>query len=82
MLIYSLFDKKAMNYGPVMAFPNDVMAIRVIEMEMNNSKSVVASYPSDFALMHLGEYDESSGVISPLPCPVNVYECASYFSKE
>ena len=82
MRIYSLFDKKALSYGPVMAFPNDVMAIRAIEMEMNNAKSVVASYPSDFALMHLGDYDESKGVLSPLPCPLNVYECASYFSKE
>lgn len=82
MKIYSLFDKKAMNYGPVMAFPNDVTAIRAIEMDMVSSKSVVASYPHDFALMCLGEYDDSTGALSAFPCPSNIYECASYFAKE
>lgn len=79
MFIYSLFDKKSMSYGPVMSFPNDVTAIRAIEMEMKNSKSVVSNYPNDFALMLLGSYDDSQGTLKSIPCPFNVYECANFF---
>lgn len=80
MRIYSLFDKKSLSYGPVMSFPNDVTAIRAIEMEMKNSKSVVSNYPTDFALMHLGNYDDAKGILEPLSCPLNVYECANFFT--
>ncbi len=81
MKIYSLYDKKAMVYSPVMTFANDVFAIRAIEAEMSNSKSSVATYPFDFCLMELGTFDDSIGKIVPREIPTNVYECNSYFSK-
>ncbi len=81
MKIYSLYDKKAMVYSPVMTFANDVFAIRAIESEMSNPKSSVATYPFDFCLMEIGTFDDSTGKISPREIPTNVYECNSYFSK-
>lgn len=81
MKIYSIFDKKSNNYGPVMCFPNDVMAIRAVEMDLMNGQSVMASYPHDFALMLVGTFDESVGCITADNMPTNVYECANYLAK-
>lgn len=77
MKIYSIFDKKAMTYGPLMCFPQDVMAIRAIEMEISHHDSVMSSYPYDFVLVLLGTFDDELGTIIPFEVPQNIFECAN-----
>lgn len=77
MQLYSVYDKKALTYGPVMSFPMDVIAIRAIEMDINSQKSVMSSYPNDFCLVRLASFDENTGKLEVLDIPENVYECAN-----
>lgn len=81
MKIYSIFDKKANTYGPVMCFPSDVIAIRAIEMELMSDKSVMSNYPHDFCLMLVGEFNVDNGCITADNPPTNVYECANHLVK-
>lgn len=83
MRIYSVYDKKALEYSPVMSFPSDIIAIRAIEMDLSKGISVPANYPHDFCLCCLGELDERSGELKPLSPIEVVYELATYkFAKD
>lgn len=77
MKIYSVYDKKALTYSPVISMPNDVMAIRMIEMEVMRGQSPMANYPFDFCLVHLADMDDTTGKITVLDVPANIYECAN-----
>lgn len=82
MKIYSVYDKKALTYSPVISMPNDVMAIRMIKMEIMQGKSPMACYPFDFCLVRLGEMEETTGKITVQEIPENVFECANALEKE
>lgn len=82
MKIYSVYDKKAMTYGPLLVFPQPVFAIRMVEMEVMKGNSPVAMYPADFCIICLGEFDQDSGKITPYDTPENVYECLNAVRKE
>lgn len=78
MKIYSVFDKKVQKYGPLMSFPNDTMCIRAIEMDMNNSNCVIGAYPFDFCIVRVADFDDSTGIVTPLDMVDNIYECANF----
>ena len=81
MRIYSIYDKKALAYSPVMSFPNDVFAIRACEADLRNTQSVHAQYPSDFCLVHVADIDDSEGFVTPVNPLEVVYEFGSYEFK-
>lgn len=65
--LFSILDVKSSVYGPVMSFINDQTAIRAFQ-EMCISRddtSLLALYPTDYVLSHIGIYDQSLGVITP-----------------
>lgn len=76
MKIYSIFDKKAIVYSPLMTFENDTYAIR--EFEHIASSGLIHRYPEDFALYCLGSYDDKVGLISSQAVPCFVVEALSF----
>jgi hypothetical protein len=83
MKVYSIYDKKALTYGPLMCFPQDVMAIRAVSLEVqNNPKSPIGAYPHDFCLLCVGEFEETTGNLYPREINENVFECVNALRKE
>ena len=81
MRVYSIYDKKALAYSPVLSFPNDVFAIRACEADLRNSQSVYSQYPSDFCLVHVADFDDVKGILTPVAPLEVVYEFGSFEFK-
>ena len=77
MKIYSIYDKKAMTYSPVMSFENEVLAVRAFEQFVLAGNNTVSQYPSDFVLCYLGEMDDSTGALTCDAMPRQVEEAMS-----
>lgn len=82
MKMFSIYDKKAMQYSVPFCAESEVMAIRMVEEQLENPRSLAARYPADFCLMAVGSFSLSDGKVNPLDNVVNVYECLSFFNKE
>ena len=79
MKIFAIRDKKAMRYIPqLMLFEGFVDAERWLQDLVNDSRSIVCKYPSDFCLVFLGEFDVNSGLCSLKSVPDIVHEAVSF----
>ena len=79
--IYSIKDAKS-TFMPCTVDVNDATAVRNFEHAVRQPDSILASHPNDFALFKLGEYDNESGVISPLFPPQLLCDAAQCLVKE
>ena len=70
MFIYSIFDKKAVSFGPLFTCANDELAKRLVAVELLKD-SMLASCPTDFSLYCLGEYNSDNGNVSGFS-PINI----------
>lgn len=69
MKIYTIRDDKAAAYLPPFYARQDGEAIRMFQNTMSDSQSNFAKWPEQFILFALGEYNEDTGVITPLDAP-------------
>lgn len=53
---------------------NDETAIRNFSHAVINSDSIIFSFAQDFSLYRIGSYDSDTGILSPEPLPVHLYE--------
>lgn len=69
-------DVKSELYGRPFFVPSTGMAIRSFDDEVNRDApdNVMHQHPGDFALFHIGEYDEAFGLVTSLECPVLLIE--------
>lgn len=79
--IYAIKDAKS-TFMPCTVDVNDATAIRNFENAVRQVNSILCSHPNDFALFKLGEYDNESGVISPLFPPKLLCDAAQCLVKE
>lgn len=81
--IYSIYDVKSGMYGPAMTFVNDSTALRAFQemLTSDDRNSLLSLYPADYILFCLGVLDQSSGVISSLPAPMNIISGMEAFTK-
>lgn len=79
--VYSLYDKLARRFGPLMLFANDDVACRSVATFLRQ-KSNVADAPSSYAVYCLGEFEEEGVVsVSVLPLVAFVPELVSEVSS-
>lgn len=67
--VYSVFDSKAEAYLPPFMFNAHGEAIRAFTDLSNDLNHQFCKYSSDFCLMHLGDFDDSTGLYNLLPIP-------------
>lgn len=72
--IFSVYDKKAAAYAHLSFYHQKGQAIRAFEDAVNDPQSPFNKHPEDFSLFHLGEWNDITGVITPLLNPVFVEE--------
>jgi len=74
-------DAKTNVFGLPFTQHNEAMAMRSFQRAAIDPNSDVSLFPDDFALFQLGEYDDDTGVITPL-IPVRHVCTARQFIQE
>lgn len=82
MLLYSVYDKKAMCFFPPFCVDNKIQAIRALTGTVNRVGNDISSYPDDFALYYIGEFDINKAIISQPEIKVLECECRQLVSPE
>lgn len=61
--VCAVFDIAVESYGNPVFVRAIGEAIRSFTDEMSRDGSAIAAHPTDYALYHIGDYDESSGLL-------------------
>lgn len=72
--IFAVYDKKSAAYAPPFFYNQKGQALRAFEDAVNDSASPLCKHAEDFSLFLIGEWNEISGILTPLPNPVHVEE--------
>lgn len=78
--VYAIRDAKAEVYMQPWFAKAQPEAIRNFQGLTLDDKSLISKFPEDFDLYHLGEYDDSLGILSPLDTPKHIAK-ANNFKK-
>lgn len=71
--VYAIRDVKVGFLAPTVE-RSELTAIRGFSHAVLNSTDILSSYAKDFALYRIGQYDNDTGVLTPEPIPVHVFE--------
>lgn len=82
LAVYSIYDKKAMTYGPTFEYGRDEEAIRFATTIANDSRNDVGRYPDDYTLYMLGAFDNGAGILHGIDAPKFVAHIKSLVKKE
>lgn len=66
---FSVFDLKADVYGVPFFMPSVGVARRTFFDLVKDQSTTISKHPEDFALFHVGEFDDNVGVFVPLSRP-------------
>lgn len=65
LIAYSIFDKAAAAYNTPFFMHNKALAIRAFQDNVNSTEeNNISKHPEHFSLFEVGEYDDSTGVIT------------------
>lgn len=67
--IFSLFDKKGGFYTAPFFVRAEGEASRLVAQRANDPQHPIGQFPDDFALYHLGSFDDQSGEMNLMPKP-------------
>ena len=76
--IFSVRDAKAEAFGQPFFAQQRGLAVRSFSDECERSDSGLNKHPEDYALFHIGEYDDLSGLVTPLAQPVQIALALDY----
>lgn len=79
MRVYSLFDRKLREFGPLFLEKNDEVVKRALIDTVNQGSGNLTKYPEDFDLKFLGVFDSERGKITPEDIPVLVCNMRDLF---
>lgn len=81
MLMFAVYDKKAMFFDSPFCVENEVQASRAFEQAVLNPQSTISKYPADFALYYLGEYIASKGNVITSDVPRFRHEAMEFVKR-
>lgn len=64
-LLFSVFDRKAKSYGPLMSYAHEAQATRDFSQAVLDPQSHLGKYAEDFVLRQVGKFENVSGVLLP-----------------
>lgn len=78
---YSIFDKKVGSYGPPYWVKHIEEFIRSLRTELENPKSSLARFASDYAVYRVGHFEQDTGAMMPPAhtAPEHVTELVALF---
>ena len=69
---YAVRDMKAEAFMLPFFVPTDGLALRSFTDAANDAQTNMCKWPDDFALFHIGSYDDGTGLLEALPAPRNM----------
>lgn len=78
VLVFSVFDEKAVTYSNPIFLPHKGLAIREFSDVVKDESSVLAKHPADYRLCCLGEFDNVSGILIPFVQPEFVCSASEF----
>ena len=78
--IYAVRDAKTEAFSQPFFFLKPGLALRSFGDEVANRDSNLAKHPEDFALFHLGYYDDETGAVTSLAQPEQIALAINYVS--
>jgi len=85
LTIVSIFDQATQAYSRPVFVQSTGVAIRSFSDEVNRDdpNNEMKRHPSDFALFHLGEFDDSTGLfVNNEPLPALLVQASNVITKE
>lgn len=67
MEMYSIQDQKSGEFTPPFVSPNNATAMRSFESTARNASGDLQTHPEDFALWHIGSFDQFEGTVKAVP---------------
>lgn len=83
--IFAIRDNKVSAYLRPFVEPNEIQAVRGLQVALADEKIQLSMFPEDFDLYFLGEMDEITGVITPSEPPkfiVSAVSCKKMFEQQ
>lgn len=78
MLVFSVFDAKVGAYAQPFFMRSRGEALRGWQDVANDASTQICKYSSDFSLMEIGEYDDSTGQFTNTPTPLSLGTAAQF----
>jgi len=75
--IYTVRDSKAGFYGPPFYLRTHGEAERTFQQLANDPKTNVFTYPEDYDLYHLGEFDDQTGKANIIDTPQHIIKAVA-----
>lgn len=80
---YSIYDKKAGEYGTLMMKLNDAVAVRELKAAVNKKGNPLNEFNEDFALYKIGALNiETGNFVCANEKPILVVECAALLEDD
>lgn len=76
--VLSVFDMKARAFAAPFYVPAVLVGVRSFTAACRDPESLLFKFPGDYALFHLGSFDDLVGVFSQLPQPENLGLAANF----
>lgn len=76
--IYSVYDKKGCFYSNPFCVNNAIEAVRSFQQAVLDKNTQLSTYPEDFSLFYLGQFDEDKGTFEILNIPHLVHEAMEF----
>lgn len=73
--IFSVYDVKARAFGRPFFDQRQELAIRNITQAVRTKDNPLCHFPEDFALYHLGSFDDEHAAFTLLPQPKMIIRC-------
>lgn len=80
--MYSVFDNAVNVFGTPFTVPHVQYAVRYFESLVKDPKSDVSKWPSQFHLFEVGEFDDSTGLITVHQVPVSMGLASQFVRSE
>jgi len=77
-LVFSVYDDKALFYGPMFTAKTDQAALRLFSDACADPRGELGRHGSDFILYQLGTFDDSAGLMLSLPVPKFLSRAITY----
>lgn len=81
MEVFSVYDLVTNVFQPPLYAHNAGDALRIIQKYLDGDNNM-SRHPADFALYHLGSFDDGPGLVSPIDPPVQVIAINELVKKE
>lgn len=75
--VYSVYDVKALSYGPPFLASTDGIAIRMFGELVNDPNTSVGRHPEDFKLYAIGFFEDQRGTIKGTSPPEHVVDAVA-----